>query len=217
MTEATTAPGGASPGSGQPAPASQAGSAPPAGGRENGGTSDEGSLPNRDAVWKEARAHFEPEVKKAQTEAAELRKRLAKYEVQAKSAEQLEAELTQTRTTLEKQHEIVKGFAETRVDSLPEHLREILVTSSGGDPLKTLELLPKFEDLAKKTQLKTLGGNQQGGGTPNIDFNMVQGESARGNTRPLMDAYKLLGNGDINVGKARYNTALNEFLARGKR
>lgn len=212
-----TAPAGASAGSGQPAPVSQAGPTSPATGRNDGGTSDVDSVANRDAIWAEAKRHYEPEVKKFQTEAVDLRKRLAKYEVQAKSAEQLQTELDQTRGGLERYGNVVKSYAESRVQTLPEHLQEILTASAGEDPLKALELLPKFEDLARKTQLKTLGGGQTQAGQPQIDFGNIQLEATRGNTAPLKNAYKLLGNGDERAGMAKYNTGLNEYLARGKR
>ena len=200
-----------------PAGQADAGSSPPAGGRSNSGTGEAEPTVDRNAVWNDAKKHFEPEIKKFKTQAEELAKRLAKYEHQAKTAEQLEAELTQTRSTLERQHGIVKGFAESRLEALPEHLRDILSASAGEDPLKALELLPKFEDLARKTQLKTVGGAQQANSGPQIDFAKLQLEAACGNTAQLRDTFKTLGQGDIRKGEEKYNALLQEWFARGKR
>lgn len=205
MPDDETVPAGEGAGTGQPAPEPKAGPTPTAGGRNDGGQGEPDPTVNRDAVWGEAKKHYEPQLKKSQQDLADLRKRLAKYETQAKTAEQLHTELESTRGTLDKHHNVVREYAESKVESLPEHLRDILKTSAGDDPLKALELLPKFEDLARRTQLKTVGGNQNANGLPQIDFSGILAASNAGDTKPLRDAIE-------KHGQQVYERGLREYL-----
>lgn len=217
-TEAESASATTTSGAAQPA-GQKAGPTVTADSRNDGGKSDQGS-PDRDAIWAEARRHYESEAKKAQAEAADWRKKYEKAAPQVKSAEQIQTELEQARNTLEKQAGVVKTFAESRIEALPEHLRGILTKSAGEDPLKALELLPEFEDLARRTTLKTIGGNQQLAGGVQIDYESIMRESDRGNTAPMRDALKKLEtvHGSKANAQTAYNKGLESYMAgRGRR
>lgn len=183
----------------------------PADSRKDSGNAESESGTNRDAVWAEARRHYEAETKKAQSEAAELRKRLEKHERSAKTAEQLQPELDAAKAGLEERDAIIKDYAEQRVEALREDLREALLAASEGSPLKMLKNLPKFEKIHASTQLKTLGGSLTAGNTVQLDFNAILQASDRGDSAPMRDAVK-------KVGQQAYNLALRDFMmTRGRR
>lgn len=216
MPEETTAPAGQS-GAGQP-DASKSGQGAPAannaGQAQAGGANDSGkrgseSTDLSDQIWAKASNHYQPKIKQLETELVEYRQRYATEQAKAKSAEQLAQELEASKRTWDKRTASIAEFAQSRVGTLPDHIRELVETAAGGDPFKTLEILPKFEDLARKTQLKTVGGNQSGDGTPQIDFQKIIEAQNRGDVQPLKHAIE-------KHGRQTYEAGLKDFMLRRK-
>lgn len=168
------------------------------------GGANRGSDP--DSLWDRAANHYQPKIKKLEDELADYRKKFASTEAKAKTAEQLATELESARRTEDKRAAMVAEFAESRKKALPEHLRGIIDKAAGGDPFKALELLPDYEDLARRTQLKTIGGNAGSGGGPNIDYAAIRAAQERGDMQPLRDAIK-------QHGQKVYDTGLLKWIA----
>lgn len=209
----TAQPGGSNSGTGGTGNASTSRTGQPGGqqsgqasgaGSPDGGASNRGSDP--DSLWDRAASHYQPKIKKLEDELADFRKKFATNEAKAKTAEQLAIELDAARRSEDKRAAMVADFAESRTKALPEHLRGIIEKSANGDPYKKIELLPEFEDLARRTQLKTIGGNSGGGNAPQIDFAAIRDAQARGDTRPLQEAH-------AKHGQKVYNEGLQKWLA----
>jgi hypothetical protein len=207
----TGLPGGSTTGTARPdehnngttRPAGQAGQTSSVGSSEDNGKN---RSPDPDSLWERASNHYQPKIKKLEDELADYRKRFASEQAKAKSAEQLAGELEQARKTEDKRAAMVAEFAESRKKALPEHLRGIIDKSAGGDPFKQLELLPEFEDLARRTQLKTIGGNSGGSQGPQIDYAAIRQAQENGDARPLQEAI-------AKHGQKAYNDGLQRFMA----
>lgn len=196
-------PGGSSSGQGEP-DASTSGQTQAGGGSKDPGKRAPESQDLADQVWAKASNHYTPQIKKLEAEVADLRKRYATTEAKAKSAEQLASELESRNTVEARRTATIAEFAESRKKALPEHLRGIIDKAAGGDPYKALELLPDYEDLARRTQLKTIGGNAGSGGLPNIDYAAIQAAKERGDMQPLREAHKKHGEKDYNAGLMKW-------------
>lgn len=185
------------------------GSSESAGGRETSEKTESPTL-NRDAIWTDARKHYEPLAKKAQEEAAALRRELARYRDAEKTADDFKADAEKYRAQAEAQAEIIQKFAEDGIGKLPEHLQGTLRKAAGDDPLRALSLLPDFQDLAVKQPLKTPGGSQHAGESAKIDIDGIKREQARGNMKPYRDAVE-------KFGEQAFSAALQEWVAKSRR
>lgn len=192
--------GGTQAGTAQPAGPS-AGQTPPAGGQQDGGS--QGDTPK--SLWDKATDFYRPKIQKLEEELADYRKRYAANEAKAKTAEQLASELEAKGKIEDRRMSLVAESAQAAMKNLPEHLRDLLKKSAGDDPYRQLELLPQFQDLATKTQLKTIGGTQSGNGQVQIDYKSIQEAADRGNTQPMRDAI-------AKHGKPAYDAGLQTFL-----
>lgn len=193
------------PKSGQGEPATPKAGQAQAGGAQDSGKRGSDPVDVSDQIWAKASNHYQPKIKQLETELTEYRQRYATEQAKAKSAEQLAEELESSKRTWDKRTASIAEFAQSRVTNLPDHIRDLVETAAGGDPFKTLEILPKFEDLARKTQLKTVGGNQSADGKPQIDFQKILDAQNRGDMTPLKQAIE-------KHGKQVYETGLREFM-----
>jgi hypothetical protein len=205
MTEESqsTAPNG-----GDTQPEGETGQAGTADGHTDSGTSELGTK-DRDAIWAEARRKYEPLAKKAQDEAATLRKKLTEYEDAQKTDEDFRAEAEKYRAQATAQSEIIEKFAQDGISKLPDNLQSTLKKAAGDDPLRALELLPDFQELASKPTLKTLGGEQKAASKSSIDMDAIKRAQAQGNMQPYRDAV-------TKHGKEAFNEALSEWVAARK-
>lgn len=205
MSEETqsTAPNG-----GDTQPEGESGQAGPADGHTASGT-PEPSAKDHDAIWAEARRKYEPLAKKAQDEAAELRKKLARYEDAEKTAEDFKADAEKYRAQATAQAEIIEKFAQDGISKLPDNLQTTLKKAAGDDPLRALELLPDFQELAIKPTLKTVGGETKAASKSSIDMAAIKRAQAQGNMQPYRDALAKHGN-------EAFNDALREWTAARK-
>lgn len=166
--------------------------------------SDPGNL--ADDIWAKATGHYKPKLEKLEKELAQYRREKLQAEAKAKTADQLAAEIDDLKARYDRQQAVASSFAESRVKNLPDHLQKLVEKAAGGDPVRVLEVLPDFEDLARRTTLKTIGGNAGGSNLPNIDYQAIREAQSRGDMRPYREAIQ-------KHGEKAYQDGLQRFFA----